>query len=115
MSKKYKFSCDKCKFYANYKSQWEKHIGTYKHKTGKRKPRSDRKNPEKCDKCDYVALNNTNIILHILNNHCTIEERENGLKYYCKYCDFGTFAKLIYDRHIKTKRHKHIEELLTNK
>nr|QBK88365.1 MAG: uncharacterized protein LCMiAC01_00290 [Mimivirus LCMiAC01] len=105
MSKKYKYSCDKCQFYANYKSQWNKHIKTEKHKTGKRKPRSDRKNPAKCPKCNYVALNNTNIILHILNNHSTIEERKNGLKHYCEYCDYGTLAKKLYDNHLKTKKH----------
>ena len=105
MSKKCKYICNKCKFYTNYKSQWNKHIGTGKHKTGKRKPRSDRKN-RKCLKCDYVALNNTNMRLHILNNHSTTEERRTGLLHYCENCDYGTLAKSLYDNHLKTKKHK---------
>jgi len=104
MSKKY--SCNKCKFYTNYNSLWNRHIKTEKHTTGKRKIRSDRKNPKKCYKCDYVAINNTNMKLHILNNHNTKEERKNGFKCYCQYCDYGTLAKSLYKNHLKTKKHK---------
>ena len=67
---------------------------------------------KKCHKCNYVALNNTNIILHILNNHSTIKERENGLKNYCKYCDYGTLAKSLYDNHLETKKHKMMLKLI---
>jgi hypothetical protein len=30
---------------------------------------------------------------HILNYHSNKEEREEGFKYYCKLCDYGSFSK----------------------
>ena len=51
--------------------------------------------------------------LHILNNHSTREEKKKGFKYYCEYCDMGTFAKFIYNKHIKTKKHKNKEKIFS--
>ncbi len=107
----YKYYCKKCKYKTNYATQWNVHINTTLHKTGKRKVRSDRKCPTKCPQCDYTGPNNTNITTHILNNHSTTEEREKGFKYYCEHCDIGTFAKSIYNKHIKTKRHINKEKM----
>lgn len=44
-----------------------------------RKIRSDRKCPIKCPHCDYTGPNNTNTMTHILNNHCTADERVKDL------------------------------------
>ncbi len=110
---KYKHECEKCNYKTNYKSQWNAHIATTLHKTGKRKVRSDRKCSEKCSQCGYYECNNTNMKLHILNNHSTKEERKAGFKYYCECCDMGSFAKSIYNKHIKTKRHKNKEKIFS--
>ena len=56
---------------------------------------------------------NTNMRQHILINHCTEKEREKEFTYYCKYCDYGTFAKSLYQIHKRTKKHKQIVELLS--
>ena len=106
-----KYKCEKCRYETNFKSQWENHIKTELHKTGKRKTRSDKKYPEKCPKCNYKPTTNINMKLHTLNNHSTKEERKEGFKYYCECCDFGTFGKTIYDKHIGTKRHKNLKKL----
>ena len=109
---KYKYTCKQCKFNTNYESQWLKHTNTTKHKTGKRKTRSDKIGPIKCTLCKHVSLNNANMKIHVLNNHSSKEERKKGFKYYCKYCDYGSFAKTSYNTHINTKKHKHIVGIL---
>ena len=101
----FKYNCNKCNFNSNYLSQWNKHISTEFHKTGKRKIRSDKKYNEKCSYCEYVTNGNTNMKQHILNEHGTSEERKSKFKYYCDYCDYGTFAKSFFEKHKQTKKH----------
>jgi acetyl-CoA carboxylase beta subunit len=113
MSNKYKYQCESCGFNTNYKSKWEIHISSELHKTGKKKIRSDKICIEKCPECDYESKINTNMRQHILINHGTKEEREKEFTYYCKYCDYGTFAKSLYQIHKRTKKHKQIVELLS--
>lgn len=113
MSNEYKYQCESCGFNTNYKSKWEIHISSELHKTGKKKIRSDKICIEKCPKCDYESKINTNMRQHILINHSTKEEREKEFTYYCKYCDYGTFAKSLYKIHKQTKKHKQIAELLS--
>ena len=50
------------------KSKWNNHINTELHKTGKRKIRSDCKNPLNCNECEYITKNNITLKKHILNN-----------------------------------------------
>lgn len=110
----FKFNCDECDFHANYESLWLKHTNTELHKTGKRKSRSDKRIIHQCPKCEYKLQpqGNTNMKQHILNEHGTKEDREKGFKYYCKYCDYGTFAKPLYTRHNNTEKHKHIAQVI---
>ncbi len=107
--KEYKYNCENCKFYCNEISKWEKHIETEKHKTGKRKKRSDYKGEYKCEKCDYNTLNKITFKQHELNEHSNKEKREKEFKYYCKLCDIGTFSKDLYENHILSKKHKRHE------
>jgi len=102
----YKYTCDSCGFKCKFKSQWEKHIETELHKTGKKKKRSDCKAPLKCNKCDYKTKNTITFKKHTLNEHATKKEREDEFKYYCKYCDFGTFSNDTMDIHNNTGKHK---------
>jgi len=37
--------------------------------------------------------------------HATIEERSKEFKFYCDKCDFGTFAEILFTRHLETKKH----------
>jgi hypothetical protein len=103
---KNKYICEQCKFQTNIKTKWEAHEKTEKHKTGKRKVRSDYEGPHKCDKCNFESENNTNYKQHILNEHSNKEDRERGFKHYCKHCDFGTFAKILFEKHKNSERHK---------
>jgi hypothetical protein len=102
-----KFICDKCDFKTNIKSKWNIHINTELHKTGKRKTRSDNKEPLYCDKCEYMTKNNTTLKKHILNKHSNTEERKLQFKYYCNYCNFGTFCNKTMEIHNNTDKHKH--------
>lgn len=43
--------------------------------------------------------------VHILTKHSSSQERKEYFKYYCKLCDFGTMAEILYQRHIETKKH----------
>jgi len=102
-----KFICEKCNFETNIKSKWNNHINTELHKTGKRKIRSDCKNPLKCNDCEYITKNNITLKKHILNKHSNIEEREKQFKYYCNVCNFGTFSNDTMNIHNDTEKHKH--------
>ena len=113
MTKEYKYQCNKCKFYTNYESLWDRHINTELHKTGKKKIRSDKIRLEQCLECNYETKINTNMRQHILINHGTKKEREKEFTYYCKICDYGTFSKPLYKTHKQTKKHKQIKELLS--
>ena len=61
--------------YANNWFKLDKHCKTELHKTGKKKTRSDKKEEFKCKICNlYTTNQQTNLKLHILNNHKTKEE-----------------------------------------
>jgi hypothetical protein len=46
---------------------------------------------------------------HRLTKHSTTEERMKDFKFYCDKCDFGTFAEILFTRHLETKKHmKHL-------
>lgn len=109
MAEIYKYKCDSCKYYCNYISQWNKHISTELHKTGKRKIRTDKDKNLKCKQCEYTGKN---MKLHVLNTHGTKEERKAGFKYYCVYCDFGTLSNKFFETHCATEKHKNIITLL---
>jgi hypothetical protein len=100
-----KYSCKKCNFECDFNSQWLKHIETELHKTGFKKKRSDIKESYKCDKCLYETKNATIFKQHKLTEHKTKEEREKQCKYYCKYCDMGTFSKNVFENHNKSNKH----------
>ena len=108
----YKFVCNDCRFNTNFESLWKKHIMTELHKTGKKKIRSDKKFSEKCTQCNYIGKNYTNMTQHVLNDHSTKDERKVGFKYYCNYCDIGTFSKTTYKTHIETKKHQIVLNVL---
>ena len=101
----FKYDCKNCDYKTTYISQWNKHIETELHKTGKRKTRLDKKCIDKCPFCTYNSKGNTNMKQHILNDHGTTEERKTKFKYYCDCCDYGTFAKSLYEKHTQTQKH----------
>ena len=106
--------CEKCNIGFKFKSQLEKHCKTELHKTGKKKTRSDKKEEFKCEICNlYTTNQQTNLKLHILNNHKTKEERKNEFPYYCKLCDSGYMKEKLYKKHLETKKHKKKLELLS--
>lgn len=105
-----KYNCKQCKFSCNTKARWEAHIKTELHKTGKRKKRSDCKDPFKCVECNYKTKNSITFKKHILNSHANKETREKEFKFYCKYCDFGTFYKDTFNLHRNTDKHKLMEK-----
>jgi len=76
------------------------------HKTGKRKKRSDYKEPYECEQCDYKTKNKTTFKQHVLNEHADKKTREKKFKYYCKYCDIGTFSIDVINNHYESKKHK---------
>jgi len=67
--------------------------------------RNDKILEEHCSFCDYKPTKTTNYKLHYLNKHATKEEREKDFPFYCKKCDFGSFNKVLLDRHLETDKH----------
>jgi hypothetical protein len=111
----YNFFCNNCNFKCKYQSSWIAHINTSLHQTGKKKTRSDYKGPAKCDKCNFSTNNSINYKKHILNTHSTKEDRETHFKFYCKLCDFGTFAIATINLHNNTDKHKNFETIFNKK
>ena len=101
----YKYNCEKCNYHTNAKSLYDKHIITGKHLTGKRHERCDKKMIDKCPHCEYKTNTMTNMLQHMLNNHSTKNERKEKFKYYCEYCDYGTFGKKLFENHKLTQKH----------
>lgn len=101
----FKYNCQKCNFHSNYTTSWKNHLKTSLHITGTRKTRSDKKPITKCQQCEYQSTGTTNLKQHNLNEHCTKAERKVGFIYYCEYCDYGTFAKTFYSKHLDTEKH----------
>lgn len=67
---------------------------------------------DKCPHCDYTSNTNTGMNTHILNNHSTKEEKKLKYNYYCEYCDYGSFSKPLYEKHIKSNKHQIVENLV---
>uniref|UniRef100_A0A6C0HWF4 Uncharacterized protein n=1 Tax=viral metagenome TaxID=1070528 RepID=A0A6C0HWF4_9ZZZZ len=47
----------------------------------------------------------TNLKQHYLNYHGNLKDREDGFKYYCKICNYGTFSIDLFNKHNNTKKH----------
>jgi hypothetical protein len=62
------YVCVKCNYETKYKSSYEKHINTEKHKTGKHKTRSDKKD-NRCDICRYELSSQRAMNKHKINKH----------------------------------------------
>jgi|688.fasta_scaffold485754_2 hypothetical protein len=101
----FKYKCEQCKFFCNSESAWTTHINREKHINGKNKTRSDKKDPVKCDVCDYQTKNKTTMKQHILNEHSNIETREEQFKFYCKICNVGSFSVDLFNLHNNSKKH----------
>lgn len=81
----YKFYCEPCHYGTRIKFNYELHLKTTLHLTGKRKERSDKniyKITYKCGHCEFESHNKNNYLTHVLNNHSTQEVREREFKYY---------------------------------
>jgi len=103
-----KYNCNKCQFNCNYVSIWNEHLISKKHTGDKRKVRNDKILEDKCKFCDYKPNKTTNYKLHYLNKHATKEERQKDFPFYCDKCDFGSFNKILLDRHLETQKHINI-------
>ena len=78
--------CEKCNKTFKYHAKYLIHCETELHKTGKRKARTDIKEEFKCSICNiYTTKQPTNMKLHILNNHSSIEEKKMDLHIIVKY------------------------------
>ena len=64
----YKYICEKCDYKCNFISQWNLHINTELHKTGKRKKRTDKTEVGQCKDCDYNLYKIHNIYIYISCN-----------------------------------------------
>ena len=99
--------CEKCNKTFTSNAHYLIHCETELHKTGKRKVRANKKEEFKCSICKiYTTKQPTNMKLHILNNHSSIEEKKIGFKYYCETCDYGIMNEIKYKIHLDTSKHK---------
>ena len=101
-----KFICGKCDYKCAYPAHWKQHIESAKHlNEGKRKTRCDKILDPQCELCAFKTNNLTNMKAHKLTKHSDPEERLKGFTLYCDKCDFGTFAEILFTRHLETKKH----------
>lgn len=112
MLKKFPYQCEKCNYECKFKSEYDRHCNSELHKTGKRGIKKNKVN-RVCQICKlYEASCNTNMKNHILINHKTSKDREKEYPNYCKTCDYGSFSKKIFDKHLTTKKHKKKEDIV---
>lgn len=98
------FNCDICNFSCKYESIWKQHISTKKHNNKGVLTRKSR-TIKLCYICNFKAEHKESLNTHILTKHKNKEDRENEFTYYCKKCDFGTFIKILFDKHNSTIKH----------
>ena len=98
--------CEKCNKTFTSNAHYLIHCETELHKTGKRKPRSDKKIPDRCPHCFYTTKINTDMQTHIIAKHMTPEEQKKKFTYYCDHCKFGVLYKSQYDNHLNSIKHK---------
>ena len=99
--------CEKCNKTFNSNAHYLIHCETEIHKTGQRKIRNDKKENIKCNICNlYTSRHSTNMKLHILNNHTSIEDKKKNFKFYCATCDYGVINERKYNEHLETTKHK---------
>lgn len=96
-----KYKCEKCDISFGYISQLKNHNISKKHLGLPGKIHYCRE-----ENCDYQTNNKTNFKLHILNHHCTEEEKKQYFPYYCKTCKTGKMSYPEYIKHLNTKKHK---------
>jgi hypothetical protein len=105
LSQESKYKCQKCSFNCEYLSILNQHLESKKHNETKRKERNDKILEPKCNLCSYETNKTTNMKVHRLTKHSSKEDREKEFKFYCNKCDFGTFIKILFDRHLETLKH----------
>ena len=59
----------------------------------------------------YETKFKRSMLLHNLNNHYTKAQRKKIFPYYCEHCDYGSFIKTTYEKHL-TKNKSHLRLLL---
>ena len=110
------FKCDKCICSFKSKYEYERHCKSKKHINGNKIHPIKPKDKFKCQHCDlYTTKQQTNLKLHILNNHKTKAERKEEFPFYCELCDSGTLKDTQFKKHLDTKKHKKKLELSTKK
>jgi hypothetical protein len=97
------YHCDCCNYTCYYLSHWNQHANTETHKNGGIRPPVKNKKDPKCCFCDFATTLTTNMKLHYLNHHATLEDRKTGFTYYCEECDIGCFTKALYKAHLESK------------
>lgn len=70
MEIKSKFNCDLCNYACTYKSEFNKHLKSAKHKRGGAPVNHD------CNLCNYSSNSPWNLKMHIVNIHMTKEEKK---------------------------------------
>ena len=86
--------------------QEKKRRSDYGKKRGKRVPL------HKCKECSYTHTSNMAVKTHYLFNHAPEEEKKKEYKYYCDKCLYGSMSVSGYQRHLQTKKHKHILDII---
>ncbi len=117
MSSEFNFFCDKCNYGTNNKMSMVVHEHTTLHLTGKHGKTNLPKGEKKiyvCDKCDFTNPNKINFLVHKLGKHATKEERKQGFKFYCEFCDFGVMTKSLFNTHLDTMTHKYKHAFANN-
>ena len=66
----------------------------------------------KCSNCSYAHPSNRTVKTHYLFNHASEEERKKEYKYYCDKCLYGSMTVHGWEKHLETKKHKIMLDLI---
>ena len=98
--------CENCNKTFTSNAHYLIHCETELHKTGKRKVRANKKEEFKCSICKiYTTKQPTNMKLHILNNHSSIEEKKKNINIIVN-CDIGYLVEQKINTHLNTLKNK---------
>jgi hypothetical protein len=74
------YFCKTCNYKCSYKSQYDQHLETNKHKNnGKITRNVKNKFDGKCKFCKFETNSSSNMKVHILANHTTNEEKKRKI------------------------------------
>ena len=105
-----KFQCLYCNYETNHRGTYDRHTSTLKHHKNRKK---SCQNSKKSCQNGKKSCQNGKKSCQKTRNYTIFEENKKKSKYFCDFCLYLTNNKTNYDNHLKTKQHKHIQQVIS--